>query len=111
MKQPPRRPTLDEIDDRADEAQARFKAALMNAFGETLRAADMPPMAVLRLAALAMGSVYREIADAHTCAPGCPCGWKPQQSLDVELLCSALMSECRRRSRPDLQTMPVAGTA
>ncbi len=108
-------PAQDDTDRRIDEAQARFRAAIMGAFGETLRRTDMTPLAALRLAALAMGSVYREVADAHSAGPAgsgdCPCGWRPHPASDVELLCSALMSECRRRQRPSLRTMPVAGTA
>lgn len=103
---------LDDHDRRADEAEAILRTAIMNGFSDAMRKSGLPPMVVLRLAARAVGSVYREAADAHSGPHACGCGWCPQDGADVDLLCSALLSAAtRRRHRRDLAAMQVAGRA
>lgn len=73
-------------------------------------APNLPPLAVLRLAVRSIGSIYREMADAHLGFDRCVCGWRPHAS-DVELLGMALMTACMRRRTTDLRLIPVEGTA
>ncbi|MEO5325883.1 hypothetical protein PV773_21455 [Mesorhizobium sp. CC13] len=105
-------PPIDDHDRRADEAEALLRTAVMNGFADAMRKSGLPPMVVLRLAARAVGSVYREAADAHAGPHACGCGWCPQEGTDIDLLCSALLSaSARRRHRRDLAAMQVAGRA
>lgn len=54
-----------EIERRHDEAEAHIRATMMNELCEVMHRTDLPPMALLRLAARSVGSIYREMADAH----------------------------------------------
>ena len=47
-------------------------------------------MAVLELAAVALGAIYREAVMAHAGPNGCPCGWQPEEDADIESLRTAL---------------------
>lgn len=96
---------------RHEEAQAHIRATIMNEFCEVMRKTGLPPMVVMRLAAQAVGSIYRETSDAHSGPAACTCGWCPRQEADVDMLCSALLAACGRRSSRNLHLMPIAGTA
>jgi hypothetical protein len=64
-------------------------------------------MEVMRLAAEAVGSIYRQV-DAHSGPDACSCGWRPQETDDVGVLCAALMSAYGEHG---LRNMQIAGTA
>lgn len=68
-------------------------------------------MAVLRLAARTIGTIYRETTDAHSGIDPCPWGWRPHYTSDVEVLGMALMTACERHRTHDLAQMRMAGTA
>lgn len=99
-----------EIERRQDEAEARIRAVIMKELCEAMHATNLPPLAVLRLAARSIGSIYREMADAHLGFDRCVCGWQPNAT-DVELLCMALMTACTQRRTTDLRLMRVEGSA
>lgn len=100
-----------EIERRQEEAEAHLRARVMNEFCATLRRTGLPPMAVLRLAAQAVGSVYREVSDTHSGPDACPCGWYPRDQ-DIEVMCMALVAASRAtRRRTDLRSMQVVGSA
>ncbi|WP_406873466.1 hypothetical protein WHT83_07725 [Aminobacter sp. P9b] len=102
---------LSENERRHEEAQAHIRATIMNEFCEVMRKTGLPPMVVMRLAAQAVGSIYRETADAHSGPAACPCGWCPREGTDVDVLCAALLAACTRRMGRDLRSMAIAGTA
>ncbi len=96
---------------RHEEAQAHIRATIMNEFGEVMRRTGLPPMVVMRLAAQAVGAIYRESAAAHSGSDACPCGWCPHERADVDVLCSALTAACTRQPVRDLRLLRIAGTA
>src|SRR4029079_6410858 len=73
-----------------ESAGAEMHLSIMTAFCEVLRTTPLPPMTVVTLAASALGTIYREVADQHRPDGGCPCGWKPNLRADVEALQAAL---------------------
>ncbi|WP_054312198.1 hypothetical protein [Mesorhizobium sp. 1M-11] len=99
-----------ETERRQDEAEARLRAMILKELCEAMHATNLPPLAVLRLAARSIGSIYREMADAHLGFDRCACGWRPHTT-DVELLCMALMTACTQRRSADLRLMRVEGNA
>ena len=100
-----------EIERRQNEAEAHIRATVMNELCEVMHKVGLPPMAVLHLAARSIGTIYREMADAHSGIDPCPCGWRPHPATDVEVLGMALMVACERRRSNDLRMMRMAGTA
>lgn len=100
-----------EIERRQNEAEAHIRATVMNELCEVMHKVGLPPMAVLHLAARSIGTIYREMADAHSGIDPCPCGWRPHPATDVEVLGMALMAACERRRSNDLRMMRMAGTA
>jgi len=98
-------------DRRHDDAEAHIRAMVINGLCEVMHSVNLPPMAVLRLAARSIGTIYREMADAHSGIEPCPCGWRPHPATDVELLGRALMTACGQPRRTDLRLMRVAGSA
>ena len=103
--------THDELERRQDEAEAHIRATMMKELCEAMGASGLPPLAVLRLAARAIGSIYREMAEAHIGIGACQCGWRPRDAHDAELLTTALLAACRARPHDDLRIMQVAGSA
>ncbi|WEX08227.1 hypothetical protein [Chelativorans sp. AA-79] len=101
----------DETERRLEEAEAHIRTAMAKEFCHVMDKTGLPPMAVLRLAAQAVGSIYCEAADAHSGPRACPCGWCPHQPSDIEILGMALVTACRMRRAEDLASTPVAGTA
>jgi hypothetical protein len=71
-------------DCRAARAELResFRAALCN----VLRATQLPPITVMETAAEMVGAIYREIADAHSGAGACTCGWRPAPDADLAIM-------------------------
>ena len=67
-------------------------------------------MAVMSLAATAVGLVYLEVADAHRGDNACLCGWEPRRAADVEALQTSLALAMKRR-RAEPGAIEVAGNA
>lgn len=104
-------PFKHEAQERTDRARADFHQTVMAAFCQALRSTDLPPMKVLELAAMAIGSVYQEVAEAHRGDNPCPCGWKPDTSADIETLQAALAAMVPALQPSSLMTMPTLGRA
>lgn len=98
-----------EIERRHDEAEAPIRATVINELCEVMHRTNLPPMAVLRLVARSIGTIYREMADAHATGEPCPCGWRPET--DVEVLGMTLMTAFEGRGSANLWHMRVAGSA
>ena len=58
-----------EIERRSEEASAHIRATIMNEFCEVMHKTGLSPIAVMRLAAQAVGSIYREVWPTFTLAP------------------------------------------
>ncbi|MCR6673443.1 hypothetical protein [Devosia ginsengisoli] len=69
---------------------AAVRAALMASYSGTLASTRMSPLEALECMAAALGSLYREVADAHIDPQGCRCGWQPHAVLDMVALEQAL---------------------
>lgn len=63
-------------------AFATVRAAMMASYAGALGSTRMTPLEALECMAAALGSIYREVADAHLDPHGCPCGWEPVELLD-----------------------------
>ncbi len=100
-----------EVERRHDEAEAHIRATVMNEICEIMHRAGLPPMAALRLAARSVGTIYREMAAAHSGIDPCPRGWRPHPATDVEMLGMALMTACEGHKSGDLRLMRAAGNA
>jgi hypothetical protein len=100
-----------DIERRHDDAEAHIRATVINELCDVMHRTNLPPMAVLRLAARSIGTIYREMADAHAGIDPCPCGWRPHPATDVELLGMALMTAGEQPRRADLRLMRIAGSA
>lgn len=94
-----------------DQARAEIRQALMNAFCGVLHGLRLSPMAVLELAAEAVGSVYREVADAHLGDHPCPCGWIPSPAQDLAVMQASLALMVTPPAGIDLARAEVAGRA
>jgi hypothetical protein len=94
-----------------ESAGAEMHRSIMTTFCEILRTTQLPPMTVMKLAASALGTVYREVADQHGADASCPCGWKPNLRADVEALQAALAAKTLAAPPPDLRAMQVVGRA
>ena len=64
-------------------AFADMRSAMMASYAAALGSTRMTPLEALQCMAAALGSIYREVADAHLDPHGCPCGWKPLELLDL----------------------------
>lgn len=100
-----------EIERRHEEAEAHIRATVMNELCAVMDSTNLPPMVLLRLVARSLGTIYRDMADAHSGTDPCPCGWRPHRETDIEVLTMALRTACGRYPVADLRRMPVAGTA
>jgi hypothetical protein len=88
-----------------------MRQLVMRTFCDLLHATKLPPMVVLEYAAAALGSVYRETADAHARPHGCPCGWEPDEMRDIARLQKALVEEALSALGQHLALAPVMGHA
>ena len=93
------------------DARAELRQLVMAAFCGVLHESRLSPQAVLELAAEAIGSVYREVADAHIGDTSCPCGWQPEPAADIAALQAALARVAAARPGFDLAQVEVAGRA
>lgn len=90
--------------------EADLDRALMTAFCRALDVSHLSPVAVISAMAGALGSVYRQVADAHQ-NQQCPCGWQPVSEQDIERLQAALKAAAVRPPADELSTMLVQGRA
>ena len=90
-------------------AREKMRQAVLCAFCHVVQTTGLKPMAVLGLAASAIGSIYKDVAAAHVCNDDCPCGWQPQTDPDVEALQRAIAAEAKQHT--DLRWLKVAGKA
>jgi len=105
MYRPIPSPPLHETDAEA------MRHLVMNTFVGLLRETRLDPMTVLGHAAAAIGSVYREVAEAHRPPNACPCGWRPADLADISRLQAALALAALSEHQIDLAVAPVAGHA
>jgi hypothetical protein len=91
----------------------QFRVATRVAFWSIIETNSMPPLDAMRLAAMALGSLYREVASAHCKASGCACGWQPCGAGDVETLMMALRAGAQGvpHAPTDLFAAKAAGSA
>ena len=97
-------------DDETIAALDQLKRSVRVAFCGVMQSTRLPPMAALSLAAMAVGSLYLEVAAAHQGDNPCPCGWKPLSAADVEAL-QASLALATERPRADFRALQVAGNA
>lgn len=101
------------VEEPSTAALDQFRVAARVGFWTIVEANHMPPMAAMRLAAMALGSLYREVASAHARGAGCPCGWRPSAQEDIETLLMALSAGARSlpEAPSDLYAAKAAGNA
>ncbi len=68
----------DVLETRETMAREKMRHAVLCAFCHVAQTTGLKPMAVLGLAASAIGAIYKDVATAHICNDDCPCGWEPQ---------------------------------
>lgn len=71
-------------------AFAAIRAAMLASYTGTLASTRLSPIDALECMAAALGSIYREVADAHIDPEGCRCGWVPNELLDMVALEQAI---------------------
>ncbi len=76
--------------DDAIQALEQLRLALKIAFATVMQKGGITPLAALNLAASAIGSLYVEVAAAHSGSDRCSCGWEPRGDADIEALISSL---------------------
>jgi hypothetical protein len=97
-------------DDEAIAALDQLKRSIRMAFCGVMQSTRLPPMAAMSLAAMAVGSLYLEVAAAHKGDNPCPCGWRPRGAADVEALQTSL-ALATDEPRADFPAMQAAGNA
>jgi len=98
------------MDDEALAALEQLKKTVRIAFCGVMQSTRLPPMAALSLAAMAVGSLYLEVAAAHRGDNPCPCGWLPRSASDVEALQTSLALSAEQ-PRANFHAIQVAGNA
>ena len=94
----------------ADEGDvAAMREVILDAFCYLLHSRKLEPMTVLSLAAMAVGSVYKEVAGAHLGPDRCRCGWDPSLLADISGLQAALAEAAKPDGVEVLLSMAVAG--
>ena len=93
------------------QASAHMAQSIRHAFCTTVNASGLPPMAVLELAAMALGAIYKEAAAAHRGANGCPCGWHPDAATDLAALRHALGIAASVETGLDLRSLQALGNS
>ncbi len=94
-------------------AREKMREAILCAFCHVMQTTRLRPMKVLRLAAMAVGTIYRDVATAHERARTCPCGWEPCAD-DVEALQTAIAATAKptpAKPTTDLRWLKIAGKA
>lgn len=100
-----------DIEEEIAAARDHMRRAIMTAFCGIMRTRQFQPMTALSFAAMAVGSIYREIADAHCDDRQCPCGWEPCRATDIEALLTALATTAQPEPGIDLRLVEAAGKA
>jgi hypothetical protein len=98
-------------DDEAIAALEKLQKAVRVAFCGVMQSTRLPPMAAMNLAAMAVGSLYVEVAAAHSGANPCPCGWEPRVAADIEAMQSSLALSAAAPGATGMRATPVAGHA
>jgi hypothetical protein len=101
---------LGPTDDHAIAALEQLRKTVRIAFCGVMQSTSLPPIAALSLAAMAVGSLYVEVAAAHRGDNLCPCGWEPQSRADVETLQISL-ALAAKEPRADFHAVQTAGNA
>ncbi|QDZ09530.1 hypothetical protein [Devosia ginsengisoli] len=78
------------------------RAALMASYSGALATTRLSPLEALECMAAALGSLYREVADAHIDPQGCHCGWQPHAVLDMVALEQAMAANGARDEDEDM---------
>ena len=96
-----------------NEVRTRIQIAMMNEIGNAINDSDLSTMTVLEMAAAALGSIYREAANAHSDSnPACPCGWSADPVTEIETLARVLRtSSCHRHLIDEFEWIPIQGSA
>lgn len=97
--------------ERVEAARAELRRAVMGAIGDAMRQAGVSPMSVLGLAAMAVGSIYQEMAQAHHGPGRCCCGWEPDAAADIEALQTVLAATAAPTPAASLLGMRAIGQA
>ncbi len=97
-------------DDEPIAALDQLKRSIRMAFCGVMQSTRLPPMAAMSLAAMAVGSLYLEVAAAHKGDDPCPCGWRPRSAADVEALQTSL-ALATDEPHADFPAMQAAGNA
>jgi len=92
-------------------AREKMRQAVLCAFCSIMQTTRLRPMMVLRLAAQAVGAIYKEVATVHRHADTCPCGWEPRADADVEALQIAIATAAAVQPVSDLRWLKIAGRA
>lgn len=85
--------------------------ALRRAFWTSLNRHPLPALQALAAAARTIGTLYRQIAQAHEGPGGCACGWEPDPDSDLIVLEANLAASLLKPPEPDLAHMPTLGRA
>ena len=88
-----------------------IRDTVMVAFCKALHGTQLSPLAVIELMAEAVGSVYREVSDAHQGDRSCPCGWQPNLLADIAAMQAALAETAAPAPGIDLLRIEVQGRA
>lgn len=96
---------------RMNVARSDFHQTIMSSLNRVLQGTELPTLTALALAAEAVGTVYREMAEAHRNDPDCPCGWRPDPETDIEIMQRAMERVTYVAAKPDLVSMQPAGKA
>ena len=97
-------------DDEPIAALDQLKRSIRMAFCGVMQSTRLPPMAAISFAAMAVGSLYLEVAAAHKGDDPCPCGWRPRSAADVEALQTSL-ALATDEPHADFPAMQAAGNA
>jgi hypothetical protein len=99
---------MDRFDFDDDVSEAAARGAVLTAYSGLMASIDLSPLDALELLAGALGSVYNEIAQAHSWPPVCGCGWTPNGILDVLVLQRALTANCGSSNDDELLDLVTA---
>lgn len=102
---------MSEFERRRQQAETHLKLQMMKEMSEIMRRTGLPPMVLMLEAARALGTIYRETAEAHCETSCCPCGWRPQEAGDLGRLHETLCEASRRPRSRWLGGMQVLGNA
>ena len=97
--------------EQTEEIKYRLYQSVRTAICEALHSSNLPPITVMSFAAAAVGSAYKEIADAHCGTAPCPCGWHPSRTEDVQLMQAMLAEVAETLAVTDLRIVQIAGRA